>query len=63
MAVKRNIGHAGQDALARIADTQVGRWAVTRSEHLLACYFLGAAQRWFREMYFALGVRLAALEA
>ena len=57
LAVKRNVGHAGQTALAAMADVEVGRWAVTRAEHLLSSYFLCSARKWYSDLYAKLDFR------
>ena len=59
IAVRRNCGHVGQEALARMCDTQIGRWAIGRAEHLLACHCLRAAQSWYCRLYWLLDFRYA----
>jgi hypothetical protein len=51
LAIKRNLGHVGQCALARMFDQEIGRWAITRSERLLGSYFVLVAQRWYAACY------------
>jgi hypothetical protein len=51
LTIKRNLGHVGQCALARMFDQEIGRWAITRSERLLGSYFVLVAQRWYAACY------------
>ena len=51
IAVRRNCGHVGQEALARMGDEQIGRWSISRAEHLLAAYCLRSSRRFYQRMY------------
>jgi hypothetical protein len=54
LAIRRNLGHVGQLAVAKILDVSVGRFAVGRSERLLAKAFNLLSQAWYQERYQAL---------
>jgi hypothetical protein len=54
IAVKRNLSHTGQSALATTLDANVGRWAVSRAELLLGIYFDRAAITWYESMHEAM---------
>ena len=49
LAIKRNVGHIGQQALAKVVEQNVKRWAVTRSELLLGLYFTIASKHWYAD--------------
>jgi hypothetical protein len=49
LAMKRNVGHIGQQALAKVVEQNVKRWVVTRSELLLGLYFTSASKLWYAD--------------
>jgi hypothetical protein len=58
LAVKRNLSHTGQAAMATTLDANVGRWAVSRAELLLGIYFERAAIAWYDSMHAAMKAML-----
>jgi hypothetical protein len=51
LAIRRNIGHIGQRALAKLSEASVGRQAIGRAEIRLATFFTIAARTWCTNNY------------
>eukprot|EP00969_Alexandrium_andersonii_P331521 14652901-Alexandrium_andersonii.AAC.1 len=54
LGMRRNLGHASQEATARMLDASCGRRAVGASEHLLAANLLGRERAWHQQWQTAL---------